>query len=200
MGAEKLSLTEKQIDSIKNSAGELFAAKGYNDTSVTDIVNHANIARGTFYNYFPTKLELFEEIIKDVLKKLDESIWPIELGKGEVPILKQLRNNFSRLFRVLEKNPIVIHYYSNYSPTLENELHNKLKEFDTELVSLVSSSLKMGMTMGIVRRCNPRNASLLLIGGLTKFFVHHSIDNSGYTNVEELIDEILDFYIKGLMY
>jgi AcrR family transcriptional regulator len=199
-GAKILSVKVNQIDSIKKTAAELFAVKGYNNTSITDIVENANVARGTFYNHFAGKPELFEEIIRDVLKRLDESIRPIELGPGQAPILKQLRDNFSRLFSVVKEYPAVIHNYSNFSPGLENEFSKKFKAFDSELIKMVSTSLETGMALGLVRKCNARNAALLLIGGLKKFFIHHSLENNHGHNTNQLIDEIMDFYIKGLMY
>ena len=37
---------------------ELFAKKGYHATSVQEIVDEANIAKGSFYNYFESKEDL----------------------------------------------------------------------------------------------------------------------------------------------
>src|SRR5271169_1236970 len=37
------------------SALQLFAQKGYSETTVEDITNSADVGKGTFFNYFPSK-------------------------------------------------------------------------------------------------------------------------------------------------
>ena len=46
------------------AAEELFARKGYFDTSIVDITQAANVALGTFYVYFPSKLAIFQELVR----------------------------------------------------------------------------------------------------------------------------------------
>jgi len=197
---QKGNQKKNQLEIIKKSATKLFAVKGYHNTSVADIIQDADIARGTFYNHFDGKLELFDAIIHDVLGSLNDSIRPIELGPGQDPILKQLRDNFSRLFHIIKQNPAVILSYANSSPGLENELYAKFRVFDKELIGMVSRSIRTGIEIGLVRKCDPTNAAHFIIGGILKFFVHRSIDYNDDYNINGLIDEILDFYTKGLMY
>lgn len=54
-------MTDKKAD-IFNSARELFYAKGFKDTNVSDIAKMAGIGVGTFYNYYSSKEELFLEV------------------------------------------------------------------------------------------------------------------------------------------
>ncbi|WXB94841.1 TetR/AcrR family transcriptional regulator [Bacillus sp. FJAT-52991] len=41
----------------------IFGEKGYYETSVVDITQRAGVSQGTFYNYFPTKCAIFEELV-----------------------------------------------------------------------------------------------------------------------------------------
>ncbi|MBO1337157.1 TetR/AcrR family transcriptional regulator [Streptomyces sp. VRA16 Mangrove soil] len=43
---------------LYNSAMTLFAERGYDQTSVGEIAEHADVARGTFFNYFQRKEDL----------------------------------------------------------------------------------------------------------------------------------------------
>lgn len=45
---------------ILNAAMELFATKGYEKTTITDIARHLNISQGLCYRYFTSKDEIFE--------------------------------------------------------------------------------------------------------------------------------------------
>ena len=47
---------------IINSAREVFARKGYDNSSVREIIGSTSLGAGTFYNYFPDKLSLFKSI------------------------------------------------------------------------------------------------------------------------------------------
>mgnify|MGYP001209660819 FL=1 len=47
---------------IISAAREAFARKGYDNTSVREIIGSTNLGAGTFYNYFPDKLSVFKSI------------------------------------------------------------------------------------------------------------------------------------------
>lgn len=49
---------------------KLFTEKGIKDTSIQDIVNNANVAKGTFYLYFKDKYELRDILIMKKSQKL----------------------------------------------------------------------------------------------------------------------------------
>lgn len=46
------------------SAQKLFVTKGFNNTSIQDILEEANISKGTFYNYFSSKNECLIAILE----------------------------------------------------------------------------------------------------------------------------------------
>lgn len=50
-------------ESLLESAFSLFTSKGINDTSISDIVKHAHMAKGTFYLYFKDKFEIRDKLI-----------------------------------------------------------------------------------------------------------------------------------------
>ncbi len=60
---------------------KLFTKKGIKDTSIQDIVDNANVAKGTFYLYFKDKYELrdilimkkSQKLFNDALKKLQKT-------------------------------------------------------------------------------------------------------------------------------
>ena len=54
---------------ILDVARELFITKGYDQTSVNDILKIVDIAKGTFYYYFASKEEVLEAIILDIVEE-----------------------------------------------------------------------------------------------------------------------------------
>lgn len=61
-------------EQVLETALRLFETHGYEATTVTEIVRHADIAYGTFFNHFPTKLDLLREISDRSLCDLFESV------------------------------------------------------------------------------------------------------------------------------
>ena len=49
---------KKKEDALYNTAFELFTTKGTNKTTISDIVEKAGVAKGTFYLYFKDKYDI----------------------------------------------------------------------------------------------------------------------------------------------
>ena len=70
----KLELNKKRKKSaLYNTAFELFTTKGLAKTTISDIVENAGVAKGTFYLYFKDKYEIMNYNYKELLDRLLES-------------------------------------------------------------------------------------------------------------------------------
>ena len=54
---------KKKKETLFNSAYELFITKGINSTAISDIVERAGVAKGTFYLYFKDKYDIRNKLI-----------------------------------------------------------------------------------------------------------------------------------------
>lgn len=79
---EKKRITK---ESISNSAIRLFSEKGYEATTVEEIAKAAGVAKGTFFNYFPSK-----EAVIDDYERLSLFSEMIELPNKTGPIVPML--------------------------------------------------------------------------------------------------------------
>jgi AcrR family transcriptional regulator len=64
----------KTFDHIIACGKKLFSSKGFQATSVNDIIAEAGVAAGTFYIYFNDKLALYTYILNDYKKKIRDTI------------------------------------------------------------------------------------------------------------------------------
>ena len=81
------------------AALELFALRGFTATTVEDVTRAADVAKGTFFNYFPTKehlLTAFGEMRLDILRAARSEV---QLGK------KPAREVLCRLLSALAAEP-----------------------------------------------------------------------------------------------
>jgi AcrR family transcriptional regulator len=58
---------------ILDAAERVFGELGYYEASVSQITRRARVAQGTFYIYFRTKQEIFEEVVADLGKRLRQA-------------------------------------------------------------------------------------------------------------------------------
>ncbi|MFP5112030.1 TetR/AcrR family transcriptional regulator [Bacillaceae bacterium C204] len=66
---------------VVNMAHQLFIEKGFQATSIQDILDYSGISKGTFYNYFSSKSELLIAIYKTIYKKLEKERNDLLIGQ-----------------------------------------------------------------------------------------------------------------------
>lgn len=57
-------------EQLIEAAVALFSERGYAATRIRDICERAGVAKGLFYWYFPTKLDLFAELVRTMRRQL----------------------------------------------------------------------------------------------------------------------------------
>lgn len=57
-------------DVLEEAAFELFLEQGYDGTTVAQIARRAGVSRGTFFNYFPAKADVFWADVDEALDEL----------------------------------------------------------------------------------------------------------------------------------
>jgi AcrR family transcriptional regulator len=81
-------LLTKTRDEIIRSSVKLFRKKGYDAVKISDIASHAGIGKGTFYQYFSNKEELFFECLENIFLDIGVDVPEIQ---SETDALKRLR-------------------------------------------------------------------------------------------------------------
>ncbi|MFB6262866.1 MAG: TetR/AcrR family transcriptional regulator, partial [Bradymonadaceae bacterium] len=61
-------------EALKEAAIEVFSRRGFHDAKVSEIVDEVGVAKGTFYQYYDSKEQLFREILSDFLGMVLETI------------------------------------------------------------------------------------------------------------------------------
>ena len=60
---------DERLTEFLETAQQLFFQKGYEKTSVNDIIKKIGVAKGTFYHYFKSKKDLLDKIVKGYVVK-----------------------------------------------------------------------------------------------------------------------------------
>ncbi len=96
---------EERKEEIINAAEDLFVAKGYENTSVNDIVNKVGVAKGLFYYYFKAKEELLNAISQKYIRYLAGKIRKIaeDEDKNAVEKIHQILETIINQFGLQNK-------------------------------------------------------------------------------------------------
>lgn len=77
-------------EAIKNAAWELFYEKGYEETTVNDIIKKANTSKGGFYYYFKAKDELLHSLYSFFDREYEKFYENMDKSINSLMQLKQL--------------------------------------------------------------------------------------------------------------
>ena len=81
---------------IFRAALQLFAERGYLETTVEDITEAADVGKGTFFNYFPTKEHVLSHYGEERLQEIERSLERARSGKERVlDVLKDLATDLA---------------------------------------------------------------------------------------------------------
>ncbi|HPH96577.1 MAG TPA: TetR/AcrR family transcriptional regulator [Anaerolineaceae bacterium] len=113
--------SEKTRAAIMDTAEKLFASQGYDATSVAEICAGAEISKGAFFHHFPTKHDLFMELMERWLASLDAGMSLILDQSTNVPQgLLDVAAMSGMIFRKSESSfPMFLEFWSQ-------SIHNPL--------------------------------------------------------------------------
>ena len=95
-------IRQNSAANIKETALELFAKLGYENTSISRIAKEAGISKGLMYNYFESKKALLQDIILEALE-VNEKVLEDVLATEETPF-EQLKKMLTITVSLVKSN------------------------------------------------------------------------------------------------
>ena len=184
---------------VLNAALAVFAKKGYHGTSISDIIDRAGIARGTFYLYFRNKRAIFEELLSSFLGRIGEAVHRVTLEEGAPPPDVQIRDNVTRVFDVLLTEADFTRLLLRQAMGQDPEFDKYLSAFYDRILDLIQGALELGQQLGLVRPCNTRIAASCLLGSIKEVTAQILRRPEDWQDKRDLlVDEVLRFALQGL--
>src|SRR5271167_1549453 len=95
--------TVETRERLFRAALDLFARKGFTETTVVDITNTADVGKGTFFNYFPSKDHILLAFGEMQLGKLQSAVEEARRSSTPMPVF--LRSLGNRMTEEPTRNP-----------------------------------------------------------------------------------------------
>lgn len=94
---------ERTRERLLAAAEDVFAELGYHDASIVKITDTAGVAMGTFYLYFRGKQEIFDELLRDLNRRVRHAMSEAS-SKGTTRLEQELLG-FRAFFRFTAEHP-----------------------------------------------------------------------------------------------
>ncbi|MCR4787698.1 MAG: TetR/AcrR family transcriptional regulator [Lachnospiraceae bacterium] len=150
---------EKRKQDLLKIAYNMFLTRGYENTSVDEIIAEAGIAKGTYYYYFKSKEEMLEEVIGMMLES--EAEVARQIVGSDMSIPQKIVGIITSLRPAEEERPI-----ENALMQPENVImHAKIKQKLVKIVvPILSEVVEEGIKEGIFQ-CEdiPERVRMLLM-------------------------------------
>jgi AcrR family transcriptional regulator len=134
------------------AALQLFAEKGFAETTVEDITNAADVGKGTFFNYFPSKDHILLAFGEMQLGKLQEAVNAARSGNEPMP--EFLRALGVRMTQEPARNPAIIRaLLQGYLST--TRVREAMIDMQERVLALHTQMIQLGQDRGEIRNDLP---------------------------------------------
>jgi AcrR family transcriptional regulator len=143
---------------LLDSAELVFGDVGYHDASIVKLAERAGVAAGTFYLYFDSKKAVFDELVRDLNRRVRHAMKEGS-SKGESRLESELLG-FEAYFRFTSEHPAlyrIIRQAEFVSPEMLRYHYDRLSEGYIE-------ALEASVSTGEIGKLDPEAATFALMG------------------------------------
>ena len=177
-------IREEKRGLILNTALELFAEQGFHATSVDQIAKKAGISKGLTYNYFESKKEILDEILKTGFDAIYSSF---DLNKDGILTYEEFEFFIRNSFRIMTENRSFWKLYFSLmmQPVVTETYINDYSEKSVDLLKIIIRFLTdLGST-------DPQK-DLTIISSLLKGAYLILVTSPKFADEEKYVDTILE--------
>jgi len=130
------------------AALDLFAKKGFSETAVEDITNAADIGKGTFFNYFPSKDHILLAFGEMQIAKLREAVE--DAKRSTQPVPEFLQGLGRRMTQEPMKHPAIIR--ALLQAFLSSEpVRESMADMQKRVLAIHAEMIALGQQRGEIR-------------------------------------------------
>ncbi|MBR4447630.1 TetR/AcrR family transcriptional regulator [Methanobrevibacter sp.] len=150
---------EKRKKELLNIAYDMFLTRGYENTSVDEIIEKAQIAKGTYYYYFQSKEQMLEEVIDMMID--NEAEMAKQIIGMDISVPQKIVGIIASIKPTEAEQPVKDALFHPENVLMHHKVRQKLINVLTPLLSEV---IEEGVEEGIFECENiPERVKMLLI-------------------------------------
>lgn len=188
---------KKREQLILDAAIQVFSKQGYSKTSVSEIIEEAKVARGTFYLYFKSKDELFDALLDHLMVTVSRNIAAIghSLNSTEDPVA-HIRHQASDLIITITSNRLLLKILFLDAQNIDSPFISKLQTYFDQLSLIIKHQLDRQMHEGFLRTFQTEVAARCILGSIKETILHWLTHDN--MEIESTIQSLIDYLVYGL--
>jgi AcrR family transcriptional regulator len=153
---------DERVKDILDKTEKLLVKKGYDNTTVADIIRKVGIAKGTFYHYFKSKDELLDAIIERIIQDISNQIDEI-IENNELDAISKVLGFFSVFQKISKVQKILIENIHSK----DAHIHLKFdKKMDNEITPKFEKIIRQGIDEGVFDTKYPAEAAKVTLASI----------------------------------
>lgn len=198
--AVKMDAEQRKIQ-ILECAKKIFSAKGYYQTQISDIQHAAGVARGTIYQYFKNKDDIFATLLENLYRdwrnvlsrKPEQSSEAYNSGFGV------FRFKIKKTFDFFAENPDYCKILLRVGLGIGDNFDRIITRFDTQMVELINEYLNSGIKLGRVKEAIDVELVTNLISGAFMRMVYYYVIMKRHRGTVDT-DELTNRFVTAVAY
>lgn len=191
-----MSKKEERYERILVEASRLFTEKGYEQTTVSDIVKACDMARGTFYLYF----ESLEQVLTALFSNVMNVLWQeVERNmEGNMIGEKVLRNIITSVFHLLvERKELLSVFHCGGGRSFNAFKYRTIRDYlGGAMAQLIADS--QSEEKDDMRPCSPDLVSMMIATLIDQMaFITVELEKGVYEQAF-VVSELVDFVMYGV--
>ncbi|RJX29949.1 MAG: TetR/AcrR family transcriptional regulator [Desulfarculus sp.] len=174
-------------DKLLSEAARLFAQRGYAATDMAELASRAGVAKGSLYNYFESKQELYLYVCRQGLELSRRAVYG-----GLDPawdVYHQLEHIFRRGAAFVRSHPEYLLLYLNVSAAGMEPFAEKLsRQVEKHTADFLKARLAEGVAQGLVRADLNVNQAAFWINGLYIIFMASLVSRHFQIRLREYLE------------
>lgn len=180
---------------ILKSALEVFTEKGFYKTKMEEIAQQAGIGKGTIYEYFSSKKNLFCETLKESMEIYGNLIAE-EMEKGHT-VKDKLFRLIIKTYEIKEQFEPMAKIVTLQRSIIDQNFMEWVMEEHLKGLKVLENIIREGVEKGELCPVNEKIAARLFLGGSSVFMRPELLEGIDLDQ-EQLAEEIINYYLKGL--
>jgi AcrR family transcriptional regulator len=186
---------EIRKDELCDKALKVFARYGYRKTTLDDIAKEAKVSKGTIYNYFKDKDDIYQQAITQAGTKWQ--IWVKDSIKGKNSSLDIFHTLFKEATLYLSSNPEFQKVLRDNPRNFPLFTDSPFRELEINAKILFRSVLEKGVETGDFRPMDFDKMEKVIYSIYRMFIVWKYIIPNEFFD-DSLIDSVADLIIDGI--
>ena len=183
---------------ILRSAEKVFAAKGFFQTTMSEIAQAAEFGTGTLYKYFKSKEDLYFTLIDEKTNEINRLV-KAELSR-KTSAIERIKKALILELEFIERNRDFFRIYtsegSRFEWSIKDDCGKKIHDKMVDYIHLLAQVLKEGMKANELKTLDPMDLAHAFEGIVHSFIFEWLISPESYPLISK-VEIILEIFLKG---